>query len=76
MIDRDLAEIYGVETRALNQADKRSERVPSDFMFQLTDIELQHWKSQIGMSNAVNRSLRKKPFAFTGQQKTKFETKE
>ena len=66
MIDRDLAEIYGVETRALNQAVKRnSERFPSDFMFQLTDIEFHHWKSQIVMSNAVNMGLRKKPFVFT-----------
>ena len=55
MIDRDLAEIYGVETRALNQAVKRnSERFPSDFMFQLTDIEFQNWKSQIVMSNTIN----------------------
>lgn len=66
MIDRDLAEIYGVETRALNQAVKRnSERFPSDFMFQLTDIEFQHWKSQIVISNAANMGLRKKPFVFT-----------
>jgi archaellum component FlaC len=66
MIDRDLAEIYGVETRALNQAVKRnSERFPSDFMFQLTDIEFQYWKSQIVMSNSVNMGLRKKPFVFT-----------
>ena len=66
MIDRDLAEIYGVETRTLNQAVKRnSERFPSDFMFQLTDIEFQHWKSQIVISNAVNLGLRKKPFVFT-----------
>ena len=66
MIDRDLAEIYGVETRALNQAVKRnSERFPSDFMFQLTGIEFQHWKSQIVISNAVNLGLRKKPFVFT-----------
>ena len=66
MIDRDLAEIYGVETRALNQAVKRNfERFPSDFMFQLSDIEFQHWKSQIVMSNAVNLGLRKKPFVFT-----------
>ena len=54
MIDRDLAEIYGVETRVLNQAVKRnSERFPFDFMFQLTEIEFQHWKSQIVMSNAI-----------------------
>lgn len=66
MIDRDLAEIYGVETRTLNQAVKRnSERFPFDFMFQLTDIEFQHWKSQIVISNAVNMGLRKKPFVFT-----------
>ena len=40
MIDRDLAEIYGVETRILNQAVKRNiERFPEDFIFQLTDDE-------------------------------------
>ena len=40
MIDRDLAELYGVETKKLNQAVKRNiERFPDDFMFQLTDIE-------------------------------------
>ena len=40
MIDRDLAEMYGVETKKLNQAVKRNiERFPSDFMFQLTDEE-------------------------------------
>jgi ORF6N domain. len=38
MIDRDLAEMYGVETRVLNQAVKRNiDRFPEDFMFQLTD---------------------------------------
>lgn len=66
MIDRDLAEMYGVETRVLNQAVKRNyERFPEDFMFQLTDIEFQDWKSQIVMSNVVNMGLRKKPFVFT-----------
>lgn len=40
MIDRDLAELYGVETKALNQAVKRNkERFPDDFMFQLTKEE-------------------------------------
>ena len=43
MIDRDLAEMYGVETRVLNQAVKRNqERFPEDFMFQLTDLEFQN----------------------------------
>jgi len=66
MIDRDLAEIYGVETRVLNQAVKRNmERFPEDFMFQLTDVEFHNWKSQIVISNTLNMSLRKKPFVFT-----------
>ena len=66
MIDRDLAEIYGVETRVLNQAVKRNmERFPEDFMFQLTDVEFHDWKSQIVISNALTMSLRKKPFVFT-----------
>ena len=42
MIDRDLAEMYGVQTKALNQAVKRNiERFPEDFMFQLTNEELE-----------------------------------
>ena len=66
MIDRDLAEIYGVETRTLNQAVKRNfERFPDDFMFQLTDLEFQDWKSQIVISNSNNMGLRKKPYVFT-----------
>jgi len=66
MIDRDLAEMYGVETRVLNQAVKRNlERFPQDFMFQLTDLEFQDWKSQFVISNAITMGLRKKPFAFT-----------
>ena len=52
MIDRDLAEMYGVETRTLNQSVKRSlERFPEDFMFQLSNKEFQAWKSQIVISN-------------------------
>lgn len=52
MLDRDLAEMYGVETRVLNQAVKRNiERFPKDFMFQLTDEEVRNWKSQFVMSN-------------------------
>lgn len=52
MLDRDLAELYGVETRALNQAVKRNiERFPLRFMFQMTKQELNYWKSQIVMSN-------------------------
>lgn len=66
MLDRDLAEMYGVETRVLNQAVKRNiERFPSDFMFQLTDEETKVWKSQIVMSNSVKMGVRRNPYAFT-----------
>ncbi len=66
MLDRDLAEMYGVETRVLNQAVKRSiERFPDDFMFQLTEEEFQNWKSQIVITNSINMGLRRKPYAFT-----------
>ena len=52
MLDRDLAEMYGVLTKALNQAVKRNiDRFPSDFMFQLTNEETRNWKSQIVTSN-------------------------
>ena len=52
MIDRDLARIYGVETRTLNQAVKRNiERFPHDFMFQLTVEEFNILMSQIVTSN-------------------------
>ena len=48
MLDSDLAELYGVPTSALNQAVRRNiSRFPADFMFQLTKVELEHWKSQI-----------------------------
>ena len=66
MLDRDLAEMYGVETRVLNQAVKRNaERFPEDFMFQMTDKEVQIWKSQIVMSNSVKMGMRRNPYALT-----------
>ena len=66
MLDRDLAEMYGVETRALNQAVKRNiDRFPEDFIFQLTDEEVQNWKSQIVMSNSIKMGVRRNPYAFT-----------
>ena len=64
MLDRDLAELYGVETRALNQAVRRNiERFPEDFMFQLTKGEMEILKSQIVISSWGG--LRKLPYAFT-----------
>lgn len=66
MLDRDLAELYGVETRSLNQAVKRNiDRFPSDFMFQLTPEELEIWKSHIVISNSVKMGIRRPPYAFT-----------
>lgn len=68
MIDRDLAEMYGVETRVLNQAVKRNvKRFPGDFMFQLTAMELEEWKSQNVISNKEKMGLRKLPNVFTEQ---------
>lgn len=66
MLDRDLAEMYGVETRALNQAVKRNiDRFPVDFMFQLTDEETEIWKSQIVITNSIKMGVRRNPYAFT-----------
>jgi len=60
MIDRDLAELYGVETRVLNQAVKRNiDRFPQDFMFQLTKSEVENWMSQIVISNKEKMGMRK-----------------
>ena len=65
MLDRDLAEMYGVLTKALNQAVKRNiDRFPSDFMFQLTNEETQNWKSQIVTSNSIKMGMRRNPYAF------------
>ena len=68
MLDRDLAAMYGVETRVLNQAIKRNEkRFPGDFMFQMTSEELSDWKSQNVISNKEKMGLRKPPNVFTEQ---------
>jgi len=68
MVDRDLAQLYGVETRRLNEQVKRNiERFPKEFMFQMTNKELENWKSQIATSNKEIMGLRKLPFVFTEQ---------
>jgi len=64
MLDQDLAELYGVETKRLNEQVRRnSERFPEDFMFQLTDEEFANLKSQFATSSWGGR--RKLPYAFT-----------
>lgn len=66
MLDKDLAEMYGVEVRVLNQAVKRNiERFPKDFMFTLTQQEFQNLKSQFVTSSWGGS--RKLPTAFTEQ---------
>ncbi len=66
MLDRDLAEMYGVETKILNQRIKRNLiRFPEDFMFSLTEIEWGNLRSQIVTSSWGG--LRIMPFAFTEQ---------
>ena len=66
MLDRDLAELYGVETRRLNEQVKRNiERFPEDFMFQLTQNEFDNLKSQFATSSWGG--VRKLPYAFTEQ---------
>jgi hypothetical protein len=66
LIDRDLAELYDVETRVLNQAVKRHiKRFPEDFMFQLTRAEFNNLKSQFVTSSWGG--VRKLPSAFTEQ---------
>ena len=64
LLDQDLANLYGVETRAVMQAVKRNaDRFPSDFSFRLTDEEFANLKSQIVISSWGGR--RTVPYAFT-----------
>ncbi len=64
MLDADLAELYEVETRVLNQAVKRNPgRFPADFVFQLTPEEFDNLKSQTVMSSWGGR--RTPPYVFT-----------
>lgn len=68
MLDRDLAELYGIETRVLKQAVKRNmERFPKDFMFEMTATEFTKWKESTALSAADKQGLRYAPFCFTEQ---------
>ncbi|MCX6149353.1 MAG: ORF6N domain-containing protein [Ignavibacteriales bacterium] len=68
ILDRNLAVLYGVETRALKQAVRRNiRRFPEDFMFQLSKEEFLNWRSQTVMSKSEEKGLRYHPFAFTEQ---------
>lgn len=66
MFDFDLAELYQVETRVLNQAVKRNaERFPSDFMFQLSPAEWEGMSSQFVMTSRSKRPKTSRPYVFT-----------
>ena len=77
MIDRDLAELYGVETKVLNQAVRRNAgRFPDDFVFQLNKQETEIWMSQIVITNRSRsqfvtlnrgRNIKYAPYVFTEQ---------
>jgi len=76
MLDADLAELYGVETKVLIQAVKRNiDRFPADFMFQLTKEEFGHLKGEVGSTSLRSQTVtsntggrggrRYPPYAFT-----------
>ena len=66
MLDRDLAELYGVQTKRLKEQVKRNlDRFPDDLMFELSKNELTNWRSQFATSNKEIMGLRVPPFAFT-----------
>lgn len=68
MLDADLAELYGVELRTLNQAVRRnSERFPADFSFQLTHEEFANLRSQFVISSSAHGGRRYQPLVFTEQ---------
>ena len=68
MLDRDLADLYGVETKVLKQAVRRNiDRFPEDFMFELTETEFEDWRSQFVTSKSDKMGMRYKPFVFTEQ---------
>ncbi len=68
MLDRDLAELYGVQTKVLNQAVKRNKsRFPDLFCFKINKNEFMNWRSQIVTSNSEKMGIRHLPFAFTEQ---------
>lgn len=69
MLDRDLAELYGVKTNRLKEAVRRNmTRFPQDFMFEMNPDELEYWRTQFATSNLGDKmGLRYTPFCFTEQ---------
>jgi hypothetical protein len=68
MMDRDLADLYRVETKRLKEQVRRNiERFPPDFMFELTKDEFENWRTQFVTSKGDKMGLRYAPMAFTEQ---------
>jgi phage regulator Rha-like protein len=68
MLDRDLAELYGIETKVLKQAVKRNvARFPRDFMFEMTTKEFEKWRASTSLTLSDKQGLRYAPFCFTEQ---------
>lgn len=68
MLDRELAELYGVATKMLKQAVKRNmARFPEDFMFEMNKEEFENWRSHFVTSREGRQGLRYMPFCFTEQ---------
>ena len=66
MLDRDLAELYGVETKRLKEQVRRNiERFPEQYMFEMNDQEFSDWRSHFATSNEDKQGLRYAPFCFT-----------
>lgn len=68
MIDRDLAELYGVETKRLKESVRRHKaRFPKDFMFEMSKEEFEIWRTHFASSKQDRQGLRYRPFCFTEQ---------
>ena len=68
MLDRDLAELYGVETKRLKEAVRRNiARFPPDFFFEMDKKEFEDWRTQNATSKEDKQGLRYAPFCFTEQ---------
>lgn len=68
MLDRDLAELYGIETKRLKEAVRRNiSRFPKDFMFEMNQKEFENWRTQFATSKEDKQGLRYAPFCFTEQ---------
>ena len=66
LVDRDLANIYGIETkRLLEQVKRNKERFPERYLFQMSKEEFEDWKSQNATSNSDKMGLRRPPYCFT-----------